>query len=62
MYKQTVALVFLASIGLPVMAEININRVPIAAPISFVYDYITQPDRWHDWYPHSNRRKHREGH
>ncbi|USW93689.1 SRPBCC family protein [Pseudomonas proteolytica] len=25
----------------------------IQAPIEVVYDYVTQPDRWHEWHPTS---------
>ncbi|WP_248730443.1 SRPBCC family protein [Pseudomonas sp. MWU13-2517] len=25
----------------------------IHAPIDLVYDYVTQPDRWHEWHPTS---------
>ncbi|NVZ22696.1 SRPBCC family protein [Pseudomonas costantinii] len=25
----------------------------IEAPIEVVYDYVTQPDRWHEWHPTS---------
>ncbi|MGR3885661.1 SRPBCC family protein [Pseudomonas sp. 1152_12] len=25
----------------------------IEAPIELVYDYVTQPDRWHEWHPSS---------
>jgi len=25
----------------------------IQAPIDAVYDYVTQPDRWHEWHPTS---------
>ncbi|MBM9485604.1 SRPBCC family protein [Pseudomonas sp. ICBG1301] len=25
----------------------------IQAPIDLVYDYVTQPDRWHEWHPTS---------
>ena len=25
----------------------------IKAPIDAVYDYVTQPDRWHEWHPSS---------
>lgn len=25
----------------------------IKAPIDLVYDYVTQPDRWHEWHPTS---------
>ncbi|WP_248749828.1 SRPBCC family protein [Pseudomonas sp. MWU15-20650] len=25
----------------------------IQAPIETVYDYVTQPDRWHEWHPSS---------
>lgn len=25
----------------------------IQAPIDTVYDYVTQPDRWHEWHPTS---------
>ena len=25
----------------------------IQAPIETVYDYVTQPDRWHEWHPTS---------
>ena len=25
----------------------------IQAPIEAVYDYVTQPDRWHEWHPTS---------
>lgn len=34
-------------------AEVNINRVHIQVPIATVYEYITQPDKWHEWYPDS---------
>jgi uncharacterized protein YndB with AHSA1/START domain len=27
----------------------------IQAPIDAVYDYVTQPDRWHEWHPTSLR-------
>ena len=25
----------------------------IQAPIEVIYDYVTQPDRWHEWHPTS---------
>lgn len=25
----------------------------IQAPVEIVYDYVTQPDRWHEWHPSS---------
>ena len=25
----------------------------IQAPIEVIYDYVTQPDRWHEWHPSS---------
>ncbi len=51
MLKQVIsgALLLLASVT--VCAEKNTNRVHINAPLTSVYQYITQPDKWHDWYP-----------
>lgn len=41
----------------PALAEKNVNRIQIDAPPTFVYQYITQPDSWHDWYPYSKSAK-----
>ena len=35
------------------MADQNINEVFINAPIDKVYEYVSQPDRWHEWHPAS---------
>ncbi|WP_447595425.1 SRPBCC family protein [Aquipseudomonas campi] len=32
-------------------AERNVNEQFFAADIADVYDYVTQPDRWHEWHP-----------
>lgn len=37
----------------PAHAEQNTNEVIIDAPIQKVYDYVSQPDRWHEWHPAS---------
>lgn len=29
------------------------NELYIACPVERVYDYVTQPDRWHEWHPTS---------
>ncbi|MGH8451992.1 SRPBCC family protein [Pseudomonas sp.] len=34
------------------LEQISQERV-IKAPIDRVYDYVTQPDRWHEWHPTS---------
>ena len=34
------------------LARISQERF-IQAPIDAVYDYVTQPDRWHEWHPTS---------
>ena len=34
-------------------AEQNTNEVLIQAPIQKVYDYVSQPHRWHEWHPAS---------
>lgn len=34
-------------------AEQNTNEIIIDAPIQKVYDYVSQPDRWHEWHPAS---------
>lgn len=39
--------------GSPAHAEQNTNDVIIDAPIEKVYDYVSQPDRWHEWHPAS---------
>lgn len=55
--KKTKAL--LSSIGVffvgfgSAMADQNVNEVVINAPIDKVYEYVSQPDRWHEWHPAS---------
>ncbi|KAF1030552.1 MAG: hypothetical protein GAK37_01265 [Pseudomonas sp.] len=34
------------------LERISLERF-IQAPIETVYDYVTQPDRWHEWHPTS---------
>ncbi|CRM87412.1 SRPBCC family protein [Pseudomonas sp. 22 E 5] len=34
------------------LERISQERI-INAPIDTVYDYVTQPDRWHEWHPSS---------
>nr|WP_298164273.1 SRPBCC family protein [uncultured Pseudomonas sp.] len=34
-------------------ADQNSNEIVIDAPIQKVYDYVSQPDRWHEWHPAS---------
>jgi uncharacterized protein YndB with AHSA1/START domain len=34
-------------------ADKNTNEVIIDAPIQKVYDYVSQPERWHEWHPAS---------
>ncbi|MGY2292884.1 SRPBCC family protein [Pseudomonas sp. SDO528_S397] len=34
------------------LERISLERF-IQAPIETVYDYVTQPDRWHEWHPSS---------
>jgi len=58
--RRTIAVLFL-SLSLPVFAEQNTNRIHINAPIMSVYQYITQPDKWHDWFPHSKSAKTPDG-
>ena len=57
MMKQGTITALLFLISLSVFAEQNTNRVHIDAPITSVYQYITQPDKWHDWFPHSKSAK-----
>jgi len=57
MFKQGSIAVLFFSISLSVFAEQNSNRIHINAPIMSVYQYITQPDKWHDWFPHSKSAK-----
>ena len=37
----------------PVRVERISQERYIQAPIETVYDYVTQPDRWHEWHPTS---------
>ena len=37
----------------PVRVERISQERYIQAPIEAVYDYVTQPDRWHEWHPTS---------
>jgi hypothetical protein len=37
----------------PVRLERITQERYIRAPIEDVYDYVTQPDRWHEWHPTS---------
>ncbi|MBT2372935.1 SRPBCC family protein [Pseudomonas fluorescens] len=37
----------------PVRLERITQERYIQAPIEDVYDYVTQPDRWHEWHPTS---------
>jgi uncharacterized protein YndB with AHSA1/START domain len=53
MLKHTLGALLLLLINGSVLAEENTNRVHIGAPLTSVYQYITQPDKWHDWYPYS---------
>jgi len=53
MMKQVTSAVLLMFASVSGFAEINTNRVHIDAPLTSVYQYITQPDKWHDWYPYS---------
>lgn len=57
MGKQIVAVWLLIGFSAGVLAESNINRVHISAPITFVYEYITQPDKWHHWIAQSKSAK-----
>lgn len=34
-------------------ADTNTNEVVIDAPIEKVYEYVSQPERWHEWHPAS---------
>lgn len=34
-------------------AEQNSNEILIEAPVQKVYDYVSQPHRWHEWHPAS---------
>lgn len=57
MLKQGIFTALIFIVSFPSFAEENINRVHISAPIVSVYQYITQPDKWHDWYPQSKSAK-----
>ena len=57
MLKGFVYSVFVLLSISPALAEENVNRIQIDAPTTFVYQYITQPDSWHDWYPLSKSAK-----
>lgn len=57
MLKQTMATVLLMLVSVATIAEQNTNRVHIEVPLALVYQYITQPDKWHDWYPYSKSAK-----
>jgi len=57
MLKQRTTAVLFFLLSLPVFAEQNTNRIHINVPIASVYQYITQPDKWHDWFPHSKSAK-----
>ncbi|WP_339532536.1 SRPBCC family protein [Pseudomonas mucidolens] len=41
------------SVEHPVRLERISQERYIQAPIEAVYDYVTQPDRWHEWHPTS---------
>lgn len=41
---------FLAFCG-TAQADRNSNEVLINSPVQAVYDYVSQPDRWHEWHP-----------
>jgi Polyketide cyclase / dehydrase and lipid transport len=55
--QQSISAVLLIFTSVTVLAETNTNRVHIDAPLTSVYQYITQPDKWHDWYPLSKSAK-----
>ncbi|NIB41731.1 SRPBCC family protein [Pseudomaricurvus alkylphenolicus] len=57
MLLRTLYMVPLIIISFSAIAEQNINHVHIHAPITTVYQYITQPDKWHEWYPSSKSAK-----
>lgn len=57
MLKQVISGTLLLLASVTVCAEKNTNRVHINAPLTSVYQYITQPDKWHDWYPLSKSAK-----
>ncbi|BFM14787.1 hypothetical protein R50073_09700 [Maricurvus nonylphenolicus] len=57
MLKQTLAAALLLFTSVTTIAEQNTNRVHIETPLALVYQYITQPDKWHDWYPYSKSAK-----
>jgi len=57
MLKQGTTAVLFFLFSLSGFAEQNSNRIHIDVPIALVYQYITQPDKWHDWFPHSKSAK-----